>query len=116
MNIISKFVILEAAILSASFVVACPALANEQPLKGKLLNNVFQSQPRADRETPKSGFKPLPFSLPMTDAQRQLTQGQQYTVDTSRTGRLGPTGFPISAIGDFPLPKLNFPRENSPRY
>ena len=113
MDNISKFMIVEAAILSASFVFACPALA-EQPVSGNPLSNLFQSQPRAARVAPKSGFQPLPYSLRMTDTQMQLSRlGKQYATETSPTGRLGPTGFPISAIGDFPLPKLNFPREIS---
>lgn len=93
MNIFYKFVILEAAVLSAIFLMACPALANGKPLHV-------------------TSFKPLPYSLPMPVAQKQLSRlGKQFAADTTPTGRLGPTGFPISAIGDFPLPKLNFPRE-----
>lgn len=79
MEIISKFMIVEAAILSATFVFACPALASEQSVNGNPLNSFFQSPPSVSRVTPKAGFKPFHY--------------------------------PLNSVGDFPLPKLNFPRE-----
>lgn len=82
MEIISKFMIVEAAILSASFVFACPTLANEQTLKGNPLNSFFQSPPSVARVTPRAGFKPFhyplnsvgDFPLPQLNFPREIKQ------------------------------------------
>lgn len=40
--------------------------------------------------------------------------GRQYVDSKNSSGRLGARGYQMNSIGDFPLPKLNFPRETKP--
>lgn len=150
MNTISKFVILEAALLFAGVVVAYPAWAKDEP---KYVGDFYGSsvrrqveivddgpsdhrgrdapvdepvsenkpglslpQIRVEDETPviqvpSEARRPFPASLQRLEAG---LLGRQYAATQAEFKRRRAAGIRVDPRCDFPLPKLNFPREIDP--
>lgn len=155
--LVSKFVILEAALLFAGFVVAEPLLAEpvsakDEPLyvgdfygssvrrqveivdDGPVIRRPYMHAPldepvsvnkpvlpspqiRVEDKTPviqvpSEARRPFPASLQSIDAQGQRgLLGRQYAASKAQFERERAAGIRVGPHCDFPLPKLNFPRE-----
>lgn len=124
--LISKFVILEAALLFAGVVVAYPAWAKDEP---KYVGDFDSTTTRKQvqiiddgpvnhqyRDAPVSAVVIPPLSTSPKPAELQSrTSGLCEPLPVSKSSRNArPFDSSRGPIGDFPLEKLNFPREVGP--
>lgn len=124
--LISKFVILEAALLFAGVVVAYPAWAKDEPkYVGDFSNPTTRQNIQIIDDGPSSNpFRRAPIVVvpaspearpPMTEAQRQLWRmSKHYPADSKSAKSEIPTAIKVNPTCDFQPPVPNFPPDLLP--
>ncbi|MBP9091930.1 hypothetical protein KBI23_12970 [bacterium] len=110
MEIISKFMIVEVAILSATFVFACPALA-ELPLYISDFGSPAEIQPLLPYQIIKGDTFGAMVRKPSGVMSGAVVRKPTGAAGVAAKAGFKPFHYPLNSVGDFPLPKLNFPRE-----
>ncbi len=119
-----RFGFVATVLLLFGFVPVYPACAKEEPrYVGDFPDNIKRQNIQIIDDGPVlHQFRDAPSVVPSSPAmsakpesQRRISRlGEQYDAAKENSKKRGPAIAPQGPIGDFPLPKLNFPREIGP--